>query len=571
MGIEAAELRRLLEAEDGEKGRRGRAGGPRTLPGGSRRLPGGPRGAPEGPSGSILAPGEALRRFLEDNYGQGDLPAARRRYLRLVDRLQALRAGGKGALAAARGGLRDGSGGSREGSGALQVSLARAPGRINLIGEHTDYNGLPVLPFAIHRDLAAAFAPRGDDRVVLHNLNPAYPPREFRLEPSIPPYATGDWGNYCKAASQGILDHFQAEDRKPVVWRGLDAVIHGDIPPAAGLSSSSALVVLGALMLLAANRQDIPGQQLATLLARAEHYVGTQGGGMDQAASLLSRAGTALKIDFFPLRVTPAPLPPGFAFVAADSLVKAPKTAEALDKYNRRPIECRLAVAVLRRRLAERFAPQIAGSAPASLPGSAREVPLERLGDLAAGAAGIPAGELRAEADRSLHEAPYTLAEIGSILGRTPQEAAREYCLRRDGTVFPEPEDGFKLHARYRHVVEEGRRVEQALAALRQGDVAGLGRLMDQSHASCRDLYEISCPELESLTAIAREAGAEGSRLTGAGFGGCTISLVREDRLDGFLRRTAAAYYRGFLRRGEEELSSILFPCRAVNGAQTLF
>ena len=310
------------------------------------------------------------------------------------------------------------------------------------------------------------------------------------------------------------------------------------------------MVVLGALMLLAANKRSLPGPELATLLARAEHYVGTQGGGMDQAASLLSRSGMALKIDFFPLRVTPAPLPAGAVFVAADSLVKAAKTAEALDKYNRRPIECRLAVAVLKRRLAERFG---------------REVTLERLGDLTApriSAAGSGAG---------LHPAPYTLAEIAGVLGCSPQEAARTFCLRRDGSVFPEPADGFKLHQRYRHVIEEGARVEQALAAMQAGDIEALGGLMNQSHESCRDLYEISCPELDALTRIARQSGADGSRLTGAGFGGCTISLVREERLPAFLGEVTRAYYREFLKKAPEDLSSTLFACRAVNGAETLF
>jgi N-acetylgalactosamine kinase len=308
------------------------------------------------------------------------------------------------------------------------------------------------------------------------------------------------------------------------------------------------MVVLGALMLLASGGRSLPGPELATLLAGAEHYVGTQGGGMDQAASLLSQAGTALKIDFFPLRVVSAPLPEGAAFVAADSLVKAAKTAEALDKYNRRPIECRLAVAVLKRRLAG---------------GLGREVPLERLGDLSA--------ELSQEALRELHSSPYSLAEIGGILGSSPEAAARTYCLRRDGSVFPEPPDGFKLHQRCRHVLEEGDRVEKALAALRAGDIATLGRLMDRSHESCRDLYEISCHELDALVGIAREAGAEGSRLTGAGFGGYTISLVREERLRAFLRQVTRSYYREYLRRGPEDLSSTLFACQAVNGAETLF
>ncbi len=145
------------------------------------------RGLLAGPAGGAPAAktAKALVGFLAANYLESELPATRGRYLRLVERFRALFPG-------------------------IPVSLARAPGRINLIGEHTDYNGLPVFPFAIHRDLAAAFGPREDGRVVLHNLDPAYPLREFRLEAVIPPYPTGDWGNYVKAAAQGLLDRFGA-------------------------------------------------------------------------------------------------------------------------------------------------------------------------------------------------------------------------------------------------------------------------------------------------------------------------------------------------------------------------
>jgi galactokinase len=117
-------------------------------------------------------------------------------------------------------------------------------------------------------------------------------------------------------------------------------------------------------------------------------------------------------------------------------------------------------------------------------------------------------------------------------------------------------------------VLEEGERVELALTALRAGEVSELGRLMDRSHESCRELYEISCPELDTLAGICRAAGAAGSRLTGAGFGGCTISLVREDRLEGFLRHVSRAYYQDYLQRPPVDLSSTLFACRAVNGAE---
>ena len=116
-------------------------------------------------------------------------------------------------------------------------------------------------------------------------------------------------------------------------------------------------------------------------------------------------------------------------------------------------------------------------------------------------------------------------------------------------------------------MIEEGRRVEQSVRTLEAGDIAGFGELMNRSHASCRDLYEISCPELDRLVEISREAGALGSRLTGAGFGGCTVSLVENNQVDAFSQRVVNDYYRDYLGREDQEFGTLLFPCRAAEGA----
>ena len=110
------------------------------------------------------------------------------------------------------------------------VAIARAPGRVNLIGEHTDYNGLPVFPMAVDRDIAAVFAPRSDRKVVIANTDPRFTERSFDIEESIPPYSTGDWGNYCKAAVQGLLDYYRQKHRQADGFRGFQAVLDGDIP-----------------------------------------------------------------------------------------------------------------------------------------------------------------------------------------------------------------------------------------------------------------------------------------------------------------------------------------------------
>ncbi|MBN2287750.1 MAG: hypothetical protein JXQ83_00360, partial [Candidatus Glassbacteria bacterium] len=219
--------------------------------------------------------------------------------------------------------------------GIEQVSVLRAPGRVNLIGEHTDYNGLPVMPMAIDYDMMVAVSPRDDLKVRV--VNPEFPDRNFELASKIPRYETGDWGNYVKAGLQGIVDEFGTLDG----LRGFDACFSGSVPVGAGLSSSSTLVVAAAIALLEVSGIELEPIALAERMARAEWYVGTQGGGMDHAASILGEKGKALKIDFFPLRVMPVSLPEGYTVVVANSLLVAAKTQNTRMQYNLRPAVCR--------------------------------------------------------------------------------------------------------------------------------------------------------------------------------------------------------------------------------------
>jgi N-acetylgalactosamine kinase len=395
--------------------------------------------------------------------------------------------------------------------------LVRAPGRVNLLGEHTDYNGLPVLPLAIDRSVMMAVAPREDRTIRLFNASAQFTPRTYELSETIPPYADGDWGNYSKAAAQGLAPHCGTQ-----LQRGADLLVDGNIPSGAGLSSSSALVVANALALLAANEIDIPYETLAELLPLAERYVGTLSGGMDQATSLLAQAGHALRIDFFPLRVRTVPLPAGYSIIVCHSLVQAEKSGAAKHAYNLRVIECRLACQVLERLL-----------------GTGVPRRLNTLGDLAVL---FPHRPLLDFLPYLTAQLPQSLSEIAALIGTNP-ERLREEC----GAVG----DRFALLRRTRHVLSEAQRVEQGELALRDGDGLAFGQLMDASHRSCRDDYEISCPELEELVRIAKEAGAVGARLTGAGFGGCTVNLVAETEVPGFLTRIDRAFYRSRLAHSE--------------------
>lgn len=415
--------------------------------------------------------------------------------------------------------------------------LVQVPGRVNLIGEHTDYNGLPVLPAAIAQSVRFEVWPAGDARVQLRNSQPSFGTREFPLSDRIAPFPPGDWGNYAKAAVQGLVRHLKAKTPPVEVPHGFHALVRSDLPMAAGLSSSSCIVIATALALLAANGIDLQRLELAELLAGAEHYVGTQGGGMDHAAILLAEAGHALRIDFFPLRVQPVPLFAGHRLVVCRSMVDAPKTREARLGYNRRPMECRLVHAILSHELRQR------GYATGS----------QRTGDLV-----WKVPDLLPWGKKILGQETWRLSRVEAVLGLPAGEVSRRFLTLTDGSVFPEPPDGFLLGPRFRHVVLEAARVDEAVIALKAGDAARFGRLMDESHSSCRDLYQISCPELDMLVETARRAGAMGARLTGAGFGGCTVSLVAEGDLERFRSLVWKRYYDDYLAQIRPEARATL-------------
>lgn len=370
--------------------------------------------------------------------------------------------------------------------------LVRAPGRVNLIGEHTDYNGLPVLPFAIDRAVRIAAAARADGELHVASLAERFPPRAYALATAIAPAAAGDWSNYHRAAVQGVVDALGV-----AALGGGEFLVAGDVPPGAGLSSSSALVVGSMLALLAVHGRGIAPLCLAELGAAAERYVGTESGGMDQAVCLLAQAGCALRVDFDPLRARPVAIPPGAAVVVCHSLVEAEKSGAARDAYNRRVAECR--------RACRRF-DALVGGAP--------------------------------------------LAHLGELRRRCPERSSGDWVERLAAAV-PAADD--VLVRRVRHVLGEAERVDAAEVVLAAGDWPALGTLMDASHASCRDDYEISCPALEEVVAAARAAGALGARLTGAGFGGCTVNLVRAAEARSFIETMERTFYRGRPGAAERE------------------
>jgi galactokinase len=208
-----------------------------------------------------------------------------------------------------------------------EIAFSAAPGRVNLIGEHIDYHGLPVLPMALQRRVQVAFRAREDGRI--RAVSEGYGARAFEWRPELEPAPPGDWENYLRAAAQAIA-------RKWGAGRGIDAAVVSDLPPAAGLSSSSALLVAFTLALLRANRRPARFEELMEILPEGEQFVGTRGGGMDHAASLASQAGCASLIAFEPLAVRPVPVPAAWSFLVAHSLGVAEKSGAARAEYNAR-------------------------------------------------------------------------------------------------------------------------------------------------------------------------------------------------------------------------------------------
>jgi galactokinase len=346
----------------------------------------------------------------------------------------------------------------------------RAPGRVNLIGEHTDYNGGFVLPMAIDRSTLVAAAPREDRLVNVHSLNRE---ESFTFDLDRPgERRRGLWLDYVEGVARALEDGGTR-------LRGADMVLVSDVPAGAGLSSSAALEVSTGLALSTLSGAEVDRVALALAGQRAEHtYVGAMVGIMDQFVAALGREGHALLIDCRTLEATAVPLDTSRVCVAiTDTNVKHELSAS---EYNVRRAECEEGVRLLRR-----FLPDI-----------------EQLRDV------------------SVEEFERYAAELPEVVRR-----------------------------RCRHVVTEDARTLSAADALRRGRLEEVGRLMRLSHESLRDDYEVSCPELDVLAETAWNVeGVLGSRMTGGGFGGSTVSLVRRERLGEFQTALEAEYAKRFER-----------------------
>lgn len=425
--------------------------------------------------------------------------------------------------------------------GSEPLFYARAPGRVNLIGEHIDYCGYAVLPMAIEQDILAAVQPVDSHVLHLANTNPAY--LDFSLSLNDTPINKTKplWHSYFLCGLKGIQELYDLDRPK-----GMNCLVDGTIPPSSGLSSSSALVCCAGLATLTANGKSLSKVELAETCAKCERYIGTEGGGMDQSISFLAEEGTAKLIEFSPLRATDVKLPEGAVFVIANSCVEMNKAATA--HFNIRVVECRLATKILAKSKGMDWKN------------------LMKLGDLQS-RLGVTVEEMLAAVEEVLHPEPYTREEICENLGIGLEELCATVLSQNTQDVST-----FKLYQRAKHVYSEAARVlafKKVCDEAPANAVQLLGDLMNQSHVSCKDLYECSCSELDQLVDICLKSGAIGSRLTGAGWGGCTVSMVPVDKLNVFLTNVQDMYYKTHSRRSAMQKQS-LFATKPGSGAMVI-
>jgi galactokinase len=361
--------------------------------------------------------------------------------------------------------------------------LFRAPGRVNVIGEHTDYNDGFVMPAALgfYTWVAAAkregrvleaYSAHFDEKISLSLDELSGPPRRH-------------WSDFIRGVAAGLQNGGYK-------LAGANLVIHGEVPLGAGLSSSAALEVATALALGSVSGIDVPPLDLVKLCQKAEHeFVGTRCGIMDQFVAVYGATGHALMLDCRSLEYQLLPMPDNFRLVVCNSMVRHEL---ASGEYNRRRADCEEGVKLLQPHLPE----------------------------------------IRALRD----------VEVADL------EAWKQ--------VLPST-----VYRRCRHVVTEDQRVLAAAKALQSGEAERFGNLMYESHTSLRDDYEVSCKELDLLVDLASSrAGVYGARMTGGGFGGCTVNLLRADAADSFKEHISQAY------REATGIIPEIYVCEPAQGAQ---
>ncbi|MBI2811453.1 MAG: galactokinase, partial [Candidatus Melainabacteria bacterium] len=345
--------------------------------------------------------------------------------------------------------------------------VVRAPGRVNLIGEHTDYNEGFVFPTAIDREMIIAATPNGSDEIVAYSLDYGQTDK-FKLG-NISKSNEHPWADYLR----GVISTLQ---KRQFVVGGFNAVLAGNVPQGAGLSSSAAYEVAVVTLCNEINKLSISGKDVALIAQQAENeFVGMQCGIMDQFISALGQEDAALMIDCRSLDYRAVPLKlsdRGCSIVITNSGVRRGLVDS---EYNARRAECSEGVKML---------------------------------------SGLTGRKLNSLRDIELNEFERHAGKLSK-----------------------------KVMQRCRHVISENKRVLDAVSALESSDLKRFGELMNESHASLRDDFEVSCAEVDQLVELSQKhPGVLGARMTGAGFGGCTVAIMSNDAVEAFRNSVVPQY-----------------------------
>lgn len=471
---------------------------------------------------------------------------------------------------------------------AEELIISRAPGRINLLGNHIEHRGGYVNYVAVNRETLLVASPRHDDRVVIHNANSErFTPREFSIGELLPPSKRGDWlgyietvklemhdwENYIRAAILRLQDHFPDNPLK-----GLNIAVAGDIPIAAGLSSSSSLVVSTLEAALFFNDLEIPHLEKAEFCGLAEWYAGTRGGAGDHAAMLYAQRQAIVHLQFFPLKTEAIPLPEGYRVVACNSFVEhAPPGI-----FNERIATYEIGLLLVKKHF-----PQYASK-------------LVHLRDLTAQNLGISTTEIY----QILKSLPERMSRK-DIKNALPNHEERLQILF---SPHAEPQDGYRVRQVVLFGLAECARGAQCAELLKAGDIQGFGKLKYLSHNGDRQFqytpdgqeipinnrvtdsdidkliqdlnsndedrilqaqifqqpggYDCSCESLDKLVDLAsRVEGVIGAGLTGGGLGGCVLVFVREDAIHSLVNTLEQEFY------APQNYQNGLLICSSVSGS----
>ncbi|KAG4032129.1 hypothetical protein MFRU_007g00430 [Monilinia fructicola] len=444
--------------------------------------------------------------------------------------------------------------------------VSRSPGRVNIIGEHIDYSLYSVLPMAITADALLAVSTQIDESAststtfkvrVSNVLADRFPAHEFDIPFDAVEIDSKvhEWTNYLKSGLRGALELLRKKHGNNFRPKSMEVLMDGTVPAGGGLSSSAAFTTASALAVMFANgEQSVDKTQLTELAIVSERAVGVNSGGMDQSASVFSIRGSALYVSFNPtLTAKPVHFPktnPELTFVIAQSFVAADKHVTGPVCYNLRVVECSLAAAYLHAAINKSKDPLPSDSGPLG-------VSLHGFHSKYFGNSTAPLEEQLSELidltkKTFTKEEGYTREEIASVINLTVAELNERFT-----STFPVRAEHFKLRQRTLHVFTEALRVLKFMKVLEHpesylnadgGDSTEtfnkkLGDLMNETQTSCREDFDCSCPELDELCEIAKRAGSYGSRLTGAGWGGCSVHLVPANKVNAVREAWDREYY----------------------------